>query len=132
VKTVFVDTSGFYAFLNPKDPFHAQARDCFARAESESWQLVTTNCVMQETWAIIQSRLGWDALEAWRGHILPLCEILWVSEQLQALGEARCVQARQRGLSLVDCISAEVMRQERISEAIAQDRHFAMQGISLP
>jgi predicted nucleic acid-binding protein len=132
VKTVFVDTSAFYALLDPRDRFHAEAHDCFARAQIESWRLLTTNCVVQESWATIQTRLGWDALDAWRDRILPLCEILWVTEQLQALGEARCVQARERGLSLVDCISIEVMRQHRITEAIAQDKQLARQGITLP
>ncbi len=132
MKTVFVDTSGFYALLDRQDPFHSPARECFLRARTESWQLVTTNYVVHETWAIIQARLGWDAVDDWCDHVLALCHILWVTEQLHALGEARCRQARKRGLSLTDCISIEVMRQHRIREAIAQDEHFAQQGIALP
>jgi predicted nucleic acid-binding protein len=63
VKTVFVDTSAFYALLDGSDPFCPTATQSFRRAESERWQLVTTNYVVHETWALVQHRLGWSALE---------------------------------------------------------------------
>jgi len=132
LKTVFVDTTGFYAFLDGTDPFHAEARDCFLRSQRESWGLVTTNYVLHESWAIIQARLGWEAVDAWRDHVVRRCTIIWVDDALHALGEARCRQARQRHLSLTDCVSIEVMRQHAIREAIARDLHFAREGIRLP
>ena len=58
MKTVFVDTSGFYALLDRTDPFHNTAKDAFQRAEQQKWRLVTTNYVVHETWALIQHRLG--------------------------------------------------------------------------
>jgi predicted nucleic acid-binding protein len=132
MKTVFVDTSGFYAFLDGTDSFHETARDCFLRSQRESWHLITTSYVVHESWAVIQSRLGWDAVDAWRDHVLRRCTILWVDSPLHALGEARCRQARQRQLSLTDCVSIETMRQEGIREAIAHDEHFAREGFRLP
>jgi predicted nucleic acid-binding protein len=132
MKTVFVDTSGFYAFLDPSDPFHDQAHDCFLRAEREGWQLVTTNYVVHESWAIIQGRLGWEAVEAWRNRLVSRCKIVWVDEPLHAMGEARCRQARERRLSLTDCVSLEVMQRSGINEAVARDDHFERRGIRLP
>lgn len=35
MKSVFVDTSGFYACLDGTDPFHSQAAAAFERAENE-------------------------------------------------------------------------------------------------
>ena len=49
MKTVFVDTSGFYACLDRTDPFHPQALAAFERAEQEGWTLITTNYVTHET-----------------------------------------------------------------------------------
>jgi len=43
MKTVFVDTSGFYACLDRTDPFYPAALAAFERAEKEGWTLVTTN-----------------------------------------------------------------------------------------
>lgn len=132
VKTVFVDTSGFYAFLDPTDPCHALARDCFARAFADGWELMTTNYVVHETWALIQARLGWDAVDAWSTRMLPKCRIAWVDQRLHDLGAARCAQARERGLSLTDCISLAAMQARLIREAIAFDRHLSREGIALP
>ena len=90
MKPVFVDTSGFYAILDATDPFHPGARDCFTRARADSWDMVTTSYVVHESWALIQARLGWEAVDAWRDRLVSLCEIIWVDKSLHALGEARC------------------------------------------
>jgi predicted nucleic acid-binding protein len=132
VKAVFVDTLGFYAFLDGTDAFHPQAKECFAQASAQGWKLLTTNYILHESWSLIQARLGWDAVDDWRDRVVPACEVVWITAELHALGEARCRQARQRGLSLTDCTSIEVMRQKRIHEAIADDAHFAREGFRLP
>ena len=132
MKSVFVDTSGFYALLDVTDPFQVGARDCFTRAAVEAWDMVTTSYVIHESWTLIQARIGWDAVDAWRDVLVPLCEIVWVDESLHSLGEARCRQARERRLSLTDCVSIEVMRQRGIAEFIGQDQHFSREGFRLP
>ena len=129
---VFVDSSGFYAHLNADDSFHEQAAVCFRQAAAEGWGLVTTNYVVHETWAIVQARLGWEAVESWRGKVLCHCAVTWVDASLHKLGAARCAQARERRLSLTDCVSLEFMHQRGITEAIAQDEHFVRAGIRLP
>lgn len=132
MKSVFVDTSGFYAVLDALDIFHQKAVAGFEKAESERWQLVTTNYVVHETWALVQARLGWDALDGFLDVLLPQCQIKWVDQTLYALGEARCRQARSRYLSLTDCISIAWMKQHGITCAIAQDDHFRRERIVLP
>ncbi len=132
MKTVFVDTSGFYAVLDADDPFHPAARSAFERAEREQWQLVTTNYVVHETWALVQHRLGWDAVEDFLDAMLPLCRVEFVNEAWDALAAQHCREVRRRKLSLTDCVSFEMMRRLGLSEAIAQDEHFAEKGIVLP
>jgi predicted nucleic acid-binding protein len=132
MRLVFVDTSGFYAELDGSDPCHLPTREAFAQAQAGEWGLITTNYVVHESWAVIQARLGWEAVNAWRDRLIPLCEVAWVTRELHDLGEARCRQARQRGLSLTDCVSLEIMRRRMIREAIAFDEHFAREGIVFP
>jgi len=132
VRGVFVDTSAFYAELDGTDPFHPRAKVAFARAQAENWQLITTNYVVHESWAVVQSRLGWGAVDAWRDRLVRLCEVVWITQELHNLGEGRCRQARQRHLSLTDCTSFEVMRRRGIREAIASDVHFEREGFALP
>jgi predicted nucleic acid-binding protein len=132
MRQVFIDTSGFYAELDGSDPDHARARETFALVLRQKAKLVTTNYVVHESWAVIQARLGWDAVDAWLDRLVKLCDVIWVSPDLHALGEARCRQARQRRLSLTDCVSIEVMRRRGIREAIAFDEHFDREGFRLP
>jgi uncharacterized protein len=132
MKPVFVDTSAFYAFLDGTDPFHAQARELFLQARDERWLLFTTNYVVHESWALIQARLGWDAVEDWLDALLSMCEIVWVDETLHRLGMARARQARERRLSLTDCVSFETMTARGCSEALADDEHFRKLGYLLP
>jgi predicted nucleic acid-binding protein len=132
LKTVFVDTSGFYAALDRTDPFHAVAAECFRRATAENWHLVTSNYVVHETWALVQHRLGWDGVDAFLDGLLPLCEVLWVDAELHQRAADLCASERQRLLSLTDCISFELMRRSELNEAIARDKHFTEKGVRLP
>ena len=128
MKPVFVDTSGFYALLDGSDPAHSDCLEAFRRARAEGRELVTTSTVLQETWALLQTRLGWDAVDAWLDRILVLCRIIWIDALSHSLGEARCRQARERRLSLTDCVTIEMMRRLRISEFIGNDDHLAREG----
>ncbi len=132
MKTVFVDSSAFLAVLEGDDPFHEDAVAAFRRAGREAWRLLTTSYVVHEAWALIQHRLGWEAMDAFLGRLLPRCEVFWVDHHLHTRGAARCRQARNRRLSLTDCVSFEYMRQEDIIEAIARDSHFQREGFSWP
>jgi uncharacterized protein len=132
VKTVFADTSGFYAALDRTDPFHTEAARCFRQAQAEGWRLETTNYVVHETWALVQNRLGWDGVDAFLDGLLPLCEMKWVEESVYRAAAVRCRRERKRLLSLTDCISFELMGRQGLTEAIAQDAHFSREGIRLP
>ncbi len=132
MKPVFVDTSGFYAFLDRTDIFHAEAKRLFLRSREQQWQLFTSNYIVHESWALIQARLGWDAVEDWLISLLPLCELVWVDQTTHDLGAARSRQARERRLSLTDCVSFEVMIARGCREAIADDEHFRKLGFALP
>ncbi len=57
LKRVFVDTSGFFALYSSNDADHQRAVALFEQADSERWELVTTNAVVLETCAL----LGWHA-----------------------------------------------------------------------
>jgi predicted nucleic acid-binding protein len=132
MKSVFVDTSGFYACLDQTDLFHSRALAAFERAEKENWTLLTTNYVVHETWALIQRRLGWQAVEAFLNDLLPRCTVIFVDEELYQAAAARCRQIRERRFSLTDAISLEFMSRREITEAIAQDEHFARENVVMP
>ena len=128
MSSVFVDTSGFYAFLDRDDSFHAEAKRHFLEFESGGRALVTSSYVVHESWALIQARLGWEAVEDFLRELVPRCRIVWVDERLHSLGAARARQARVRRLSLTDCVSFEVMLAEGCREFLGDDQHFLKAG----
>lgn len=132
MKIVFADTSGFYAAMDAADPFHPQAIHLFRRAVTENWTLATTSYVVHEAWALIQRRLGMDAVRDFQRGLLSLCDVIFVDARLHAAGLTRCLAANRRHLSLTDCVSLEWMHEHEVTAAIAQDVHFAEAGISLP
>jgi predicted nucleic acid-binding protein len=132
MSAILVDTSGFYAALDSDDSNHAEALSLFGRADSEKWPLMTHSYVVHETWALIQARLGWEAVDAWQRVLLARCEIVWVDEGLHALAAARCRQARQRRLSLTDCVSLELAHRQSLDAALAYGEHLSAAGLRLP
>ena len=128
---LFVDTSALLAFLDADQPRHADALDAWRRAIDDHDTLVTSNYVLVETFALVQRRLGLDALRALAGDVLPVMQQLWVDEEIHAAATAALFTAGRRKLSLVDCTSFELMRRHGISAALSLDADFAHQGFRL-
>ena len=129
--TLFVDTSALLAFLDADQPRHADVVDAWRRATADHDTLVTSNYVLVETLALVQRRLGLDALRGLAGDLLPLLQPLWVDEELHTTATAALFTAGRRKLSLVDCTSFELMRRHGITEALSLDADFAHQGFGL-
>lgn len=128
---IFVDTSAIYAVLDRSDANHVPARNGWFALLDSGRSLVTTNYVLVECCALTQSRLGLEAARCLLNDLAPVMEVVWVDDALHGIGVAALLAARQRKLSLVDCVSFAVMRQRGITEAFAFDRHFAEEGFTV-
>ncbi len=127
--TVFVDTSALFAVLDRDDQLHVAARETWADLLStEEAQLVTSNYVIIESFALVQSRLGMDALRTFNDDVLPVVGIRWVTEEDHRSAAQAVLAADRRDLSLVHCTSFRIMRRLRLRSAFAFDRHFREQG----
>jgi predicted nucleic acid-binding protein len=129
--TVFVDTSAVYAVFDRDDSNHRAARAIWTRLVTEDATLVTTNYVLVETSALFQRRLGLAALRAFHEDIVPLLNVEWISEQMHIAGVAAVLAAARKKLSIVDCVSFQIMREQGIRAAFCFDRHFREQGFEL-
>ena len=129
---LFVDTSAFLALLNRSDRYHAAAAGIWKELLSNSLpDLFTTNYVLLETTALIQRRLGIEALRAFSTRVHPILHIVWIDRDLHGQGLSTLLSQGHRRLSLVDCLSFEVMRRFNIDKAFAFDRDFSKQGFQL-
>ena len=126
--SVFVDTSALLAVLDADDREHVRARRAWERLVAGGESLLSSSYVLVETSALAQRRLGMDAVRALHEDVCPILAIEWVDEAVHRAGvEAMLAQGRRR-LSLVDCVSFEVMRRSGVVRAFCFDPHFTEAG----
>jgi predicted nucleic acid-binding protein len=125
---VFVDTSAILAILDADDANHAEAREVWQGILSRGATLLCTNYILLETFALVQNRLGLEALAIFQSDVVSVLSVRWVDPQVHAAAVAALLIARRRKLSLVDCVSFEIARRSGVEIAFAFDRHFAEQG----
>ena len=128
---VFVDTSALLALVNRGDENHERARRVFATLSGRQAALVSTSAVLIETYALLGSRLGLDAIRSFRAEFAPLFEVVWVDESLHEAGLDLLLERAKRRLSLVDSVSFVAMRRMELDEAFAFDPHFEQEGFTL-
>lgn len=126
--TVFIDTSAFYALLDRDDAHHRRAKKTWSQLLADDNALVTSNYIIIESAALIQNRLGMEALRSFYEDLLPIVNIEWIDETLHRSGVSAHLAATRRKLSLVDCLSFEIMRREGMKATFAYDAHFEEQG----
>lgn len=128
---VFVDTSALYALLDASDERHDRARAAWLGLAEQKDSLITSSYVLVEATALLGRRLGIEAVRTLDSRFAPLLSVVWVNEALHRRAMAALLVAGKRNLSLVDCVSFEVMREMNIDIAFALDAHFQQQGFTL-
>ena len=128
---VYVDTSAILALLNANDDFHAKAAAIWIDLLDQSTRLTTNSFVLVETYALVQNRLGLDAVRTLAQNIIPIFEIKWIDNSLYQQTITTYLTANRRQLSLVDCSSFIVMYRLNINKAFTFDNHFREQGFEV-
>jgi uncharacterized protein len=111
MRTVFADTFYWISFFNPNDAWYKQVRDVTRLLEP--LQIITTEDVLSEV-LTFYSNSGLRMRR--RTHELFLAGIDLYERRLD------------KGYSLPDCTSMNVMRQLNINEVLTHDKHFAQEG----
>ena len=92
---------------------------------------MTTNYIIVESYALVQSRLGMKALRALAEEVLPAISLEWVTSEDHNAAALAVLAANRRNLSFVDCTSFRVMRRLGLRSAFAFDRQFRQQGFQV-
>ena len=127
----FVDTSAVLALLVAEDAAHDRARAGFERLRAREAALVTTSYVLVELYALAARRLGLEAVADIRSRLAPLLEVIWVDGELHERALDLVLERDQASFSLVDAASVLTIRDQRIHEVFAFDRHFVDEGASI-
>jgi len=128
---VFADTSGLFALMVKNDYMHVRASINFAYFAQQRAQLLTSSFVLVETIALLQRRIGLAPVHDLHSKILPLLEVIWVDNQWYGKAVQRLQAQGSRDVSLVDCLSFEIMEARDITIAFTFDRHFEANGFTL-
>jgi predicted nucleic acid-binding protein len=126
--SIFIDTSALLAILDADDSHHKNAKAIWIRLISKEETIICSNYVLVETFALVQSRLGLEAVRTLQEDILPIITVEWVDEATHRAGVTGVLTAMRKKLSLVDCINFDIMRKLGIKEVFAYDPHFKEQG----
>lgn len=125
---LFADTSAFYVMSDEGDRHHVEARRFWQECIDAREDIVSTNYVVVETFALMQRRLGIAAARRFQTEIVPVLQVEWVDEPTHRVAVAAVLGAGRRSLSLVDCVSFEVMRRLRLDRVFAFDADFENHG----
>ncbi len=128
MRAMFVDTSAFLALLDADDEHHSKVKQAWADLLQSEILLITSNYVLVETFALVQHRLGVEAVRVFQEDIVPLLDIRWLDAASHAAAISALLAAGRKKLSLVDCSSFDVMRRGGLKRAFTLDRHFREQG----
>jgi predicted nucleic acid-binding protein len=127
---LFAGTFYWIAITGPNDSAH-QAALAMTEQHADAW-LVTTDEVLSEYLAYFA-----HATEALRREAAAVVRDLLESPAVRVIAQSRqsflsgleLYTARpDKGYSLTDCISMQTMRQDGLTEALTNDRHFEQEG----
>jgi predicted nucleic acid-binding protein len=128
---IFVDTSALYAVLDRDDQNHSAAKAAWRELLEAEENLLVTNYIVVETTALVQHRLGMEAVRVLYGEIVPVLDVHWITEADHLHAQNALLATDRRKLSLVDCSSFHAMRTRMLRVAFAFDPHFREQGFEL-
>ena len=127
---VFIDTSFFFAAIEPTDRAHTDAVALLQAVEGE--ELVTTNNIRGETWTLLRSRSGHGMavrfLDSIDNSLVIRVEHIDRSLEDRALGWLR--HHDERAYSFVDATSFAFMEANGISDVLSFDGDFAAAGFT--
>ena len=131
---VLADTSALLALTRQNDQHHATAVKLAARHLANGGRFLGTTLILGELYSHLLYLRGPAAASALLAHLLddPMHEWVEVSAELVREAQARWLaRFMDQNFSLVDAVSFECMRRERVIHAFAFDHHFEVAGFQL-
>jgi predicted nucleic acid-binding protein len=128
---ILVDTAALYALIDAADPNHRRATAALQELRVSDESLLTHEYVVVETTALLQRRLGLEAVRRLVDDLLPLVEIAWVDEPTHVEAREALLAGGRRAVSLVDWVSFLVMRRHGVRRAFTFDDDFAVEGFEV-
>jgi predicted nucleic acid-binding protein len=132
---LFVDTSGWIEVHGKKRDLHQQAEGILFQAVKKCRPIITTNYVIVEFIGNAQKKCGfYDRKDLFRAYLeirnLLGIVIIHIDERIHTEELIRLRMQPDKGWSLVDATSFNVMSALKITDALAKDSHFTEAGFN--
>jgi predicted nucleic acid-binding protein len=136
MSTVFVDTSAFFALVDPTDTNHRHAKTHLKRLLRGRHPLLTTTDIFDESVTLIRYRLGHNPALTFGTELRASswCRLVDVTAETRELAWSFFARHADQSFSFTDCTSFATMQSMRVSEAFTFDRRdFGAAGfVALP
>lgn len=132
--SLFLDTAGWFAALSPPEAGHAKAKSMYVDAVQRGQLLVTTPLVAAEMHVLLLRWRGPKAAAFFLDTVFEsgTHEVADLDADLFDAALSRWIRKfADKPVSLTDAVSFEVMRRERITQALTFDRHFRDAGFEI-
>lgn len=129
--SIFVDTSVFLAVLAEDDNNNSIASETLASLAENGEQLITSNYILVESYALIQRRMGMNAIRDFQETILPSLIIVWIKMEEHQRAMTQFLSENRRSLSFVDCSSFEIAQRVQAEKVFTFDSHFRERGFEI-
>ena len=129
---VFVDTAGWASLFIATETYHEQAGHWFSQVRDQGSELMTTNYVLIELVALLNSPLRvprsrlFQYVDAIRSA--SYVRVIHVDAAVDAAAWALLKSREDKAWSLVDATSFVLMQQLGLLEALTTDHHFEQAG----
>jgi hypothetical protein len=127
---IFVDTSGFFSLLSPRDVSHKDAVEIMKKAKQTNQLFVTTDYIIDETATLLKARgighltgIFFDTVNSSR-----VCRIEWMDHERFAKTQTYFEKHLDHAWSFTDCFSFLIMKELKLRNALTKDSHFKEAG----
>ena len=133
MKRLFVDTAGWMAMADARDPLHPSSLRARDRWLEEGGVLTLSNYVVDETLTLIRMRLGIGAAEKWWDLVSQSrrCRTEWISPDREGKAVRWFFKWRDQSFSFTDCTCFVIMTELGIEKALTADHHFITAGFEI-
>lgn len=129
---IFADTAGWASLLDTDQECYPLAASIYRGVQKSNQQFVTTNYVITELIALLNSPMRYpreQAVDFVNGiKNSKFVRVVHIDETLDAQAWALLSNRLDKAWSLVDCSSFVVMEREKLNEAFTTDHHFSQAG----
>jgi predicted nucleic acid-binding protein len=129
---LFIDTGGLYALISPESSSHRLAVQIMQAAADQRRRAVTTDYIVDEPATLLRAR-GLTKLLGEFFHLTEESQALtveWTSPDRFAAARKFMLKHLDQKFSFTDCVSFVVMKELRLRDALATDKHFRIAGFN--